>query len=312
MSSNQAHRSVYRRRTGNGFTLVELLVVIAIIGILVGLLLPAVQAAREAARRMQCTNNLKQLTLALHNYTDTYRRFPPTGTELTSANGIWVRLLPFYEQQALFNLYNFNGSWRDNMALAVESAPSILLCPSGPHILSRLASENADGVLCRTTHYYGNAGPIGFNAWTGQDYPRIFHFENYERYGEIADSGMFMYNSRLEFRDVSDGTSNTVAFGEMSWKDYRFYRAWHRGDDWWREDFTISTTKTHRYPINLGLTNPGFRPLYNQGMYGSHHSGGATFSMTDGSVRFINESVSLGVYLALCSRNGGEIAQLDP
>lgn len=308
MFSQQSRRFVLRGRASYGFTLVELLVVIAIIGVLVALLLPAVQAAREAARRMQCTNNLKQLTIALHNYHDTYHRFPPSGIDGPTANGVWIRLTPFYEQQVVFDRYNFNGTWRNNMALAVEAAPATLLCPSGPHFQSKLASENSDGVMCQTTHYYGNAGPVGHNAWTDQNYPRDTSREN-TQFGEIATSGLFMLRSELGFRDITDGTSNTVAFGEISWKDYPFYRAWHRGLHWWNGGLSLSTTKTHKFPLNIGMTNPGFAMLYNQGGYGSHHPGGANISLADGSVRFLAETAPLEVYLALCSRDGREPVQ---
>jgi prepilin-type N-terminal cleavage/methylation domain-containing protein/prepilin-type processing-associated H-X9-DG protein len=295
------------RRRQRGFTLVELLVVIAIIGILVGLLLPAVQAAREAARRLQCSNNLKQLTLALHTYHDSTNRFPPSGIDGGTAHGIWIRLAPFYEQQNLFDLYNFNGTWRTNMALAVQAPPGVLLCPSGPDALSSLASENFEGNRCRTTHYYGNAGPVGQNTWVGATYPRDTTREN-TQFGEVGLSGLFMLRSNVGIRDITDGTSNTIAVGELSWQGYPFYRAWHRGLHWFNNGLSLSTTKTHKFPINIAVNNPSFTLLYNQGGYGSQHAGGTNIGLADGSVRFLADSIQLELYLALCSRDGGEIA----
>ncbi len=302
-------RSVAPLHRRNAFTLVELLVVIAIIGILVALLLPAIQAAREAARRTQCTNHLKQLALALHNYHDVHNRFPPSGIDGPTANGIWIRLAAFYEQQVLYDNYDFHGTWRNNMALAVESPPSVLLCPSGPDTVSKLASEESGGQLCQTTHYYGNAGPIGYNAWQSENYPRDTSREN-SQFGEIATAGLFMLRSEIGFRDISDGTSNTVALGELSWEGYPFYRAWHRGLHWWNSGLSLSTTKTHKYPINIGRTPPGFSFAYNQGGYGSMHPGGANFALADGSTRFLADTVELELYLALCSRNGREPIQV--
>src|SRR5690606_26949044 len=133
-------------------------VVIAIIGVLIALLLPAVQQAREAARRMQCTNNLKQLGLALHNYHDIHNAFPQAGEEPHARIGMFGRLLPFIEQQPLFDQVRYSHGWAGNLPLA-ETRINGYLCPSGPHVMSKASDANEANAF--TTHYYGNPGPLG-------------------------------------------------------------------------------------------------------------------------------------------------------
>src|SRR5688572_25384501 len=156
-----------QKRNRSAFTLVELLVVIAIIGVLVALLLPAVQAAREAARRMQCSNNLKQLALALHNYEGTYKTFPPAGIDSNQMSWV-VMLLPFIEQQPLFGNFNFTqGSWNAFNRIAVVQGVKIqgLRCPSAPRD-THFSAFNTSGVPANqieadvmTLHYHAVLGP---------------------------------------------------------------------------------------------------------------------------------------------------------
>ncbi|MEX0793530.1 MAG: DUF1559 domain-containing protein [Pirellulaceae bacterium] len=289
-----------------GFTLVELLVVITIIGVLVALLLPAVQQAREAARRMSCNNNLKQLSLAMHNYHDTYHGFPPSGVDGGRSHGIWIRTAPFFEQGSVYDQYDFLQTWRDNLPLARQAEMSVLRCPSGPHIETTLASEQP----CQSTHYYGNSGPIGLNSTTGQDYARDTTRENVASFGEVGDAGLFKLRGGIGLAQITDGSSNTIMLGELSWKDYRFYRAWNRGLHWTSGGLYMATTKNYRYPINIGVNNPSFTMVANNGGYGSHHPGGANFGFADGSVRFMAETIDMETYLAVASRNGGEVLQL--
>lgn len=167
-------------RTRYAFTLVELLVVIAIIGILIALLLPAVQAAREAARRLQCSNNLKQLGLALHGYHSAMNVLPPGGLRDNQLSFL-VMLLPYMEQEALYNRANFNAGtyfMPGKLDLSVNSI-SELLCPSCPQRYSNLdlynyeeywPSKDPGGKNTYTTHYVGIMGPNGLNPFTGQDY----------------------------------------------------------------------------------------------------------------------------------------------
>ncbi|MFG0262369.1 MAG: DUF1559 domain-containing protein [Novipirellula sp. JB048] len=284
--------------------MVELLVVIAIIGVLVGLLLPAVQAAREAARRMQCSNNLKQLGLALHNYHDVNRQFPPCSTDGGGKIGIFVRMLPFMEQQALFDQVRYDGSYVQNLPMA-ESRVATLLCPSGPEEQS--VSSAANEADCFTTHYYGNSGPIGTNALTGQTYARDTSREN-AWFGEYATDGVFQLRSRLRFADILDGTSNTIGIGELSYQKYGFYRAWTRGL-YWSGGVALLSNKNHKWPINAAK-NGGFTMTFNNGGYGSEHPGGCLMGMMDGSVRFVTESIDMTAYRAAASRAAGEVEGL--
>lgn len=232
------------QRTRLGFTLVELLVVIAIIGILVGLLLPAVQAAREAARRMQCSNNLKQLALSLHNYESSHKKYPPAGISYTmctglsptgenkNANGL-VFLLPYMEQGNLFNRFNHAESYSmnntgnpggpsRNLGRTVGNAAtngnaelagielSIFLCPSD--------NNPAKGVrLMGTSPHYGPAP--GFNG-AGTNYDFIVHSNDFTLQTNWASSGvnqrMFGNHSTSSPGTVSDGLSNTFALGETT------------------------------------------------------------------------------------------------
>lgn len=218
------------RSRWRGFTLVELLVVIAIIGILVALLLPAVQAAREAARRMSCTNNLKQLGIALHNYHDSYKTFP---TGAIWGNGVgrpqgpyhhtWMtKILPYMEQQPLYDQMDIKAPVWDianNQAFpfAQEQVAS-LLCPSdagfrsGDHLISTTSRGNdyRVGLTCYAGtigfHWWPTAGPWG-NNWITQRFPSL-------RGGEY--SGIFSDHQTTAIRDITDGTANTIAVAEVT------------------------------------------------------------------------------------------------
>lgn len=300
--------------TRHGFTLVELLVVIAIIGVLVALLLPAVQAAREAARRSQCTNQLKQVTLALHNYHDTNRKLPSAGYS-HQAHGIWVRLAPFMEQTAFYDRYDFSQGANGgvNGTLLREVPMQGLRCPSGSVNFCMINNETRRNYY--TTHYYGIQGPIGTNTTTGQEYKR---YENIAPNG-VSSQGLFTmcvpsYRDAIDFGAVTDGLSNTLAFGEISWNDYLGYREYTFGVHWGSGDeaTSIMSTKDVNWPINVGLqsTSTVYRNYNRTGAYGSHHPGGANFALADGSVRFLSETINMDTYLSLASRNGAEVITL--
>ena len=291
-----------------GFTLVELLVVITIIGILIALLLPAVQAAREAARRMHCSNNLKQTGLALHNYHAALGSFPPGGM---SDNGIgWLPLiLPYLEQQQLHARFDFGaGDWvsagKNEQALNQVSA---FLCPSCKVEVSILSTynnflEQVNGQDPYTTHYYGIMGPKGINLVTGAAYGH----DDSGYHGGHATQGILHKNSAVKIRDVTDGTSNTFAVGEISWNDYPEYRTWMRGATLTGTDgipgTAMGTAKNLATAINSGVP-----PYWNDAGFGSEHPGGAHFLMCDGAVKFVSENVDFDAYLATASRDGGEL-----
>jgi prepilin-type N-terminal cleavage/methylation domain-containing protein len=284
-----------------GFTLIELLVVIAIIAILVSLLLPAVQQAREAARRTQCRNNLKQIALAIHNYHDTYQRFPPSS--FNSNKLAWtVHTLPFIEQQALFEQFNMNLIFNagTNNVLGLRRV-STYICPSIKSPLSSISNggEAIGGVATFTTSYYGVMGPQGLNPGTTAAYP----FTVVGVHGGFAQNGFFRQNAQTRFADILDGASNTFMIGEISWDDRRGvrtrYRTWSRGhnqNDW------SSGVKNFSHQINSDFT-----ALFNNMSFGSNHPGGCHFLLGDASVNFLSSSTDFGLLLSSASISGGEV-----
>lgn len=321
-----------RPRFHQGFTLVELLVVIAIIGILVGLLLPAVQSAREAARRMQCSNNLKQLTLALHNYESTHRVFPPGSLGYPFVWSPQSQLLPFVEQGSLKDLLvyevpplnAFGGAYNpaqvaQNDAAAQQALP-FMTCPSDGEVVS--------GSVYGGISYPGSAGSgINDPNSTSDD-------------GSISNSdGLFFTKSKIGFRDVIDGTSHTVAFGEQLLGDgqnvappegdYR-YRvvelatstqttpaacaaaaapAWsgQRGAKWVNGHLADSMYNHYFTPnANVPDCHNGY---HNFALVSarSNHPGGVQTSLVDGSVRFVSETIALDVWRSAATRAGGEV-----
>ncbi|MCA9204109.1 MAG: DUF1559 domain-containing protein [Pirellulaceae bacterium] len=291
------------RGTRRGFTLVELLVVIAIIGVLVAMLLPAVQAAREAARRSSCSNNLKQLGLALHNYHDTYKSFPygsrnNTAPAKTDLMGWTVSVLPFIEQGNIYDLMNTSFNWSEapNVQFATQRMEAYL-CPSGPEVK---ADDNTNYF---TTHYYGVMGPTGVNPQSLTNYP-----ENTSgSHGGFSQAGIWYHNDVRGFNNIIDGTSNTFAFGEISWTDRggnpTRYRVWTRGG---RVNDFMAPCKNVANQINTDQTG-----LFNDMSYGSQHPGGCQFGLADGSVRFVSETIDYNMLLSAASMSGGETVKLD-
>ncbi|MFI4876303.1 MAG: DUF1559 domain-containing protein [Blastopirellula sp. JB062] len=297
-----------------GFTLVELLVVIAIIGVLIALLLPAVQQAREAARRMQCTNQMKQAVLALHNYVDTHRHMPSAayGTASFVGISIWTQLAPFMEQGAFYDQYHFDQSCvsADNYALNQSTPMPHLRCPSGTqdHYSGTDTTRNEH----YTTHYFGILGPVGANGTTGDNYD----LHSSLTLGEFATQGAFTLctdelRRPITFAGITDGLSNTIVFGEICWNDYGGYREYTMGavNGGGSTGYAAYSYKGVKWPINIGLRSTGsvYTGFNNVGAFGSHHPGGANFALGDGSVRFLPETIDMASYLAYASRNGGEI-----
>ena len=254
--------SSFRRR---GFTLVELLVVIAIIGVLVGLLLPAVQAAREAARRMQCGNNMKQLGLALHNYHDANNKFPTTRRNNGWGFSIYYSMLPFFEQQSLFENLTANGphpAWLGhNSAAALQNrnairgvSLSVLHCPSNPMDQNR---NPGGGATTTFPSYVGIAGAVDEDKVGGAAPPALGTAGDTDEFQEqrnrpganccggnngngiLSSGGTFPINDFLAFRNLLDGTSSTLAIGETAtWMlnngikvDPRGRHGWQMGTD---------------------------------------------------------------------------------
>ena len=278
-----------------GFTLIELLVVIAIIAILIALLLPAVQQAREAARRTECKNKLKQIGIALHNYHDVNSSFPPGCTNVANGLSWLVSILPFMEQDNLFDQFDFSLAHNTGVNNPFRQHKNVAyLCPSGSE--ERADDNNSDF----TTHYYGVMGPTGTNPASGTAYS-----ENTSgSHGGFSREGLFYFglSGVHKFRDITDGTSNTAVVGEISWSDRNGnatrYRPWTRGG---QSGQYMAPAKNFAQQINADYT-----ALFNDMSFGSNHPGGAQFLYGDGTVALISENVDYGVYLSTGSIAGQE------
>ena len=312
------------KKRSRGFTLIELLVVIAIIAILIALLLPAVQQAREAARRTQCKNNLKQWGLALHNYHDTFLTFPMGAMGLDALANVrpqgnnfgWhVRVLPYLEQTALYASFNFNAFYNattpTNNQILREQSFDALFCPSAP-TRNRQPDAVAEGY---TLHYYGVAG-----AKDAVETTRKFAMQNntFPRpnfdsdHGQVAVTGVLFRNSRVGIRDITDGTTNTLMVGEISAAPNpgrnNGHRAWHQGANLETAGTAMYSCKNVRWGMGqVGWNGGNLNYLFNDQRFGSNHTGGAQFLLGDGAVKFVSQNIDFNLYQALATRDGGEI-----
>ena len=287
-----------------GFTLVELLVVIAIIGILVGLLLPAVQAAREAARRMQCSNNVRQLGLAVHNYESANRRIP-SGWIANNAHGEpgwgWAAaLLPFMEGSNLHNQIDFRLPIEDPIHAQVRvTVIPAFICPSdtGPELFEIAAGDGHDH-----DHEHEHAALESVD-----DAPeKLFRLSKSNLIGmfgtfELEDApyngdGMFYGNSRIKFRDVTDGLSNTLMVGERSSR---------LGGSLWQGNIP-EATEPHARILGVADHGPNDAHAHFED-FSSYHTSGVNFMRADVSVTFLSNSIDLRVYQAMATRAGGEV-----
>ncbi len=348
-SSQNSQNIPHQFQMRPAFTLVELLVVIAIIGILAGLLLPAVQAAREAARRISCSNNLKQIGLAIHNYESATKRLPPSAciNPLATNNGSWSihgRLLPYLEQGSLYNQIDLSIGWSNYPVISRFRVP-VYVCPADPK-----------GDLLRDTGVTGSTSGIflypttyGFNFGTWFIYDPTTH---------RGSDGITYPNAKMPLAAVTDGTSHTLLAAEVhAWTAYTrnagpastavpsnvtealaavasgkadrlLPEGYGTGHTEWANGHShhsgITTTLTPNtvvpYPFG-GLTyncdfnsqqegNSSTRHSYAVLTSRSHHTGVVNVALLDGSVRTMSNSVELTIWRAFGTRSGGE-AVLD-
>ncbi len=298
---------LFRRRA---FTLVELLVVIAIIGILVGLLLPAVQAAREAARRMQCTNNMRQLGIAVHNYESAYRRLPAgwisNGLSGEPGWGWASALLPFIEGSNVHNLIDSRIAIEDSIheQVRVTVVPTFM-CPSdiGEDIFE---ISEGDGHDHDHDHDFSGIGPSSLDD-EGEKLFRISKSNFVGMFGtfELEDApyngnGMFYGNSRIRFADVVDGLSNTFMIGE---------RGSRLGQSIWHGNIP-EVAEPHARILGVADHAPN-APTGHYEDFSSFHPAGVNFMRADTSVAFIPNSIDEVVYQGMSTRAGGEVAMFD-
>jgi len=257
----------HRRRIGTGFTIIELLVMITVISVLIALLLPAVQSVRESARRMQCLNNLHQIGLALHNYHSTHNCLPPGGLEPrpkwpTGKQYAWSAfLLSHLEQTNLQNGVDFDYAFDHPVNADAAATPlAVFICPSTPRNSSLTKGMGA-------TDYGGIYGE------------RIVSTNNPPR-------GVMVYDRVVRFRDITDGTSTTLAISEdAAFRDGQ----WINGRNLFDQAFPINKAPVFENDIR------------------SLHPGGANGLYADGSAQFLNETMDLNTLAAICTRNGGEV-----
>jgi prepilin-type N-terminal cleavage/methylation domain-containing protein/prepilin-type processing-associated H-X9-DG protein len=283
-----------------GFTLVELLVVIAIIAVLIGLLLPAVQMVREAANRMACANNLKNLGLALHNYHSDHGKFPPGGVTTPTLHGWGAFILLYIEQQPLANLYRWDLSHHEVPNQPVAATPlKIFQCPSAESDRFMTFSGWAEK---------GTRGACSDYAPVNQVSPELADLDLIDRVPLYE--GVMPINRMVRLVEISDGTANTILVTECAGRP----RQWRVG--WRGPDQTVggcpwtghANSLTIRGSAPDGVTRPGPCAVNctNLEVY-SFHPAGANAVFADGSVHFLKQTIDIRVLARLATRAGGEV-----
>jgi prepilin-type N-terminal cleavage/methylation domain-containing protein/prepilin-type processing-associated H-X9-DG protein len=327
-------RALCGRRRHGAFTLVELLVVITIIGILIALLLPAVQAAREAARRLQCSNNLKQMGLALHNYHQQSKVFPPgevheygprPGVPVATALGngfgesftqyphchwegqigIWFNLIfPQMEQQAAYNMLDFRARPQHtaaNNVTVMQMEFPFMLCPSNPY--RGLTTSWGQGGQARIVHYYAVAGSNEFAIMAHPDGSLSSY--NYSS----ANDGVFWNDSNVRIDIITDGTSNTAMVSEVWGRSYANHQPPSGCPGESSRGMNLHSLVYLDTPPNYSIPATSTCPARKERPWkpNSFHPGGVAMLFADGSVHFIGDYIDLTMLKAIATIGRGEV-----
>jgi prepilin-type processing-associated H-X9-DG protein len=338
--------SLRTRPDRSGFTLVDVLVVISVIGLLIALLLPALQAARESSRRIQCAANLKQLALACHNYANVFGTLPigiprmydpdPALNFFGESQSLFVSMLGQLDQEPLFNAVNFSRSiFASANSTIYGTGLEVLWCPSDPSIRMEVEYPLFEDPLKEKIRFSSYAGCTGIWYADLSDYPDPM---NPARVNQI--NGLFTADRGISFAEITDGTGQTMllserAHGLLTGDDLRF---WH----WWADSVSMDTRFWTIFPLNPFRKIPDTHETYSSAYTSaasSFHPNGAYFAFADGSVRFLKDSISswatdgtgyplgvsqdnrgifhvkpgtrLGIYQMLSTRTGNESISAD-